>query len=142
MVSRIENFLKPDTTVHDDEEQRLGSTESTSVGKTLPTPATPGFSLASGAAVKLLLALRHLAAVDPDGEYWLEEIGALSGLSNRAIGVALVELRVLGWARTHSCNESETTFALLEPPAILSPRAAKHFAKKIARLSKRPEIAD
>ena len=139
MISRISRFLMPG---HQDGDQQLSVTAKFFLQVAMPTPGTPGFELASGNAIKLLLGLRHLAAAD---QHWAEceEVGTLSGLtSSTAVYRALNELRDLEWVRAHPVGEYGFPFKLLEPPAALSPRATKRYANKIPKLRYRPNARE
>ena len=141
MISRIEKFYKPDTTNNEEDVQQLSAAAKFYLKVAMPTPATPGFDLASGNAIKLLLTLRHLVAADKHwGEF--EEIGAFAGLTNRTLASAFNELLALKWANGFSDLELGIRFTLLEPPAALSPQAEKRFAKTISKLRNRPDAQE
>jgi len=137
MISRIAKFLVSDSSHEKEEVLQTSPAKSVSKGPTLPTPATPGFALASPAAIKLLLTLRHLAAAGENRGY-CEEMGALTGLTNRTLASALNELRALGWVTAQPLGVFGSPFTLHEPPATLSAQAAKRYAKRIAKLRDRP----
>jgi DNA-binding HxlR family transcriptional regulator len=111
---------------------QLDATETISVATELPTPTNPGFALASPSAIKLLLVLRYLAGNDQNGGS-CQQIGALSGLSDRTVSTTLHELEVLGWVRVVAARGIGIRFTLLEPSAALKCTAREYYGAKIEK---------
>jgi len=129
-----EDALSVATAVHD-------ATEKLSVATELPTPTNPGFALASPSAIKLLLVLRYLAGNDQnDGS--CQQIGALTGLSDRTVSTAINELAVLGWVRVAAARGIGIRFTLLEPPVALKSTALEHYAAKIEKARERLDLKE